>query len=77
MNSTPKALHLKIDSSKCQGHNRCYLICPELIDVDDFGMAQVLSNTPIPAELLDKAKLAAANCPEYAITLEESNYLDD
>lgn len=77
MNSSAKTLYLKIDSSRCQGHNRCYLICPELIDVDDFGMAQVLSNAAIPAELLEKAKLAAANCPEYAIAIEESNHLDD
>ena len=77
MNSTAKTLYLKIDSSKCQGHNRCYMICPELIDVDDFGIAQALSNAAIPTELLEKAKLAAANCPEYAITLEESNRLND
>jgi len=25
----------------------------------------------VPAELEDKARLAAANCPEYAITIED------
>lgn len=65
-------LFLKIDASKCQGHNRCYLICPELVDVDDFGMAIVKSNAPIPEHLTEDAWLMVENCPEFAISLSES-----
>ena len=53
----------------CQGHNRCYLLAPELFDVDDEGYAILLVEGDVPAELEDKARLAADNCPEYAISL--------
>ncbi len=71
INTVNPLFFIKIDSTKCQGHNRCYLICPELIDVDDFGIAQVISNAPIPQNLIDKAVLARENCPEFAISILE------
>ena len=61
-----------IDAEKCQGHNRCYAIAPELVDVDDLGMAHTLNDGAVPAELGAKARLCVANCPEFAITLDES-----
>ncbi|MBL6636098.1 MAG: ferredoxin [Actinobacteria bacterium] len=60
-----------VDEEKCQGHNRCFAIAPELFDVDDYGTAIALNDGVVPAELEDKARLAAANCPEYAITIED------
>ncbi len=60
-----------VDEEKCQGHNRCFALAPELFDVDDYGTAIALNDGVIPAELEDKARLAAANCPEYAITIED------
>lgn len=54
----------------CQGHNRCYMLAPELFDVDDEGYAVPLIEGEVPTELHDKAQLAADNCPEYAITIE-------
>ena len=60
-----------VDEEKCQGHNRCFAIAPELFDVDDYGTAFVLNDGAVPAELEDKARLAAANCPEFAITIED------
>jgi ferredoxin len=65
-------IFLKINESKCQGHNRCYLICPELFDVDDFGMAKLISHDAVPENLLEKADLAVQNCPEFAISMSES-----
>ena len=32
-------MKVQVDQSKCQGHNRCYAIAPELFDVDDLGNA--------------------------------------
>jgi ferredoxin len=58
-----------VDSTKCQGHNRCYAIAPLLFDVDEFGAAFSLFDGDIPPELEAKARLAADNCPEYAITI--------
>lgn len=62
-------MRVELDVDTCQGHNRCYALAPELFDVDDFGTAVLLVEGEIPAELEDKARLAVANCPEYAITI--------
>ncbi len=61
-------MRVHIDSEKCQGHNRCYALAPELFDVDDYGTAHVLGDGTVPPELADKARLAIANCPELAIS---------
>lgn len=63
---------IRVDSEKCQGHNRCYALAPELFDVDDYGYATELNDGAVPAELEDKAELALANCPEHAITITRS-----
>ena len=70
--STIGPMHVRIDSEKCQGHNRCYALAPELFDVDDYGQALVVGDGSVPAELQEKARLAVANCPEYAISIDES-----
>ncbi len=64
-------MRVRIDGERCQGHNRCYALAPELFDVDDFGQAVVLGDGTVPAELEHKARLAVANCPEYAISLDD------
>ena len=64
-------MRVHLDSEKCQGHNRCYALAPELFDVDDFGQAVLLIDGEIPVELEGKARLTAANCPEYAIKIVE------
>jgi ferredoxin len=64
-------MHVHVDAEKCQGHNRCYAIAPELFDVDDYGNARELNDGVVPVELEDKARLAAANCPEFAISISE------
>ena len=60
-----------VDGEKCQGHNRCYALAPELFDVDDYGQAVVIGDGSVSPDLEDKARLAVANCPEYAIGIEE------
>jgi ferredoxin len=60
-------MRVEVDAELCQGHNRCYALAPELFDVDDYGMAFVIGDGQVADELEDKARLAAANCPEYAI----------
>jgi ferredoxin len=65
-------MRVHLDSEKCQGHNRCYALAPELFDVDDFGQAVLVGDGEVPDDLRDKARLAASNCPEYAITIEDT-----
>jgi len=60
-----------LDLERCQGHNRCYAIAPEIFDVDDYGMPVLLQDGVVPDGLQDKAALAIANCPEFAITAVE------
>lgn len=64
-------MRIVLESDKCQGHNRCYALAPELFDVDDYGQSVLLVDGDIPADLVDKARLAAANCPEFAIKIVE------
>ncbi|MBO64738.1 MAG: ferredoxin [Actinobacteria bacterium] len=64
-------MRVKVDAEKCQGHNRCFSLAVELFDVDDYGYATEIGDGEVPSELEDKARLAAANCPEFAISLEE------
>ena len=59
-------MRVHVDAEKCQGHNRCYSLAPELFDVDDLG-----NDGNVPEGLEHKARLAVANCPEYAITISE------
>lgn len=64
-------MKINFDRDACQGHNRCYMLAPELFDVDDEGYAILLVEGDIPDELADKAQLTVDNCPEFAITLED------
>ena len=64
-------MRVRVERDKCQGHNRCYALAPELFDVDDYGNAFEIGDGVVPTELEDKARLAVANCPEYAIVIED------
>jgi len=64
-------MKVHVDPEKCQGHNRCFAIAPELFDVDDLGNAHEIGDGDVPPGLEEKGRLAVANCPEYAIAIEE------
>ncbi|GAB3293744.1 ferredoxin [Epidermidibacterium keratini] len=64
-------MKLSLDTELCQGHNRCATLAPEIFDVDDEGYSVLKIDGEIPADLQEKAKLAVANCPEYAISVKE------
>jgi ferredoxin len=57
-----------VDPERCQGHARCWGICPEVFALDDEGHGYVPVEL-VPPELERKATEAADNCPERAITL--------
>lgn len=60
-------MRIRVDGEKCQGHNRCWDIAPELFDIDEMGNAHEKNEGAVPPELEEKARLAIANCPERAI----------
>ena len=64
-------MRVHVVSEKCQGHNRCYAIAPDLFDVDDLGYATEVNDGVVPPGQDEQARLAAANCPELAIELSE------
>ena len=57
-----------IDAELCTGHGRCYALAPEVFDADEHGHGFVRV-AELPAELEKQGQLAAANCPERAITV--------
>jgi ferredoxin len=64
-------MKVRIDDDLCEGHGRCYALAPTIFEPDDIGNAQVIGDGTVPADLVDRARLAAANCPEHAITIED------
>jgi len=64
-------VRVHVDPAKCQGHNRCYALAPDLFDVDDYGNALERNDGIVPDGMEEKARTAAANCPEYAISISE------
>lgn len=60
-------MQVSVDPDRCQGHARCWSICPEVFALDDEGHA-VLILSEVPPELEDKVRHAERNCPESAIT---------
>jgi ferredoxin len=66
------ALRVVVDREKCQGHNRCCKLAPELFEADDLGFATALNGGMVAPEHEAKALLAVRNCPEFAITHERT-----
>jgi ferredoxin len=64
-------MRVAIDAAKCQGHARCYAVAPGLFDVDDYGQSSVRGDGAVPAEMEDAARLAVANCPEFAVSVTD------
>ena len=70
MNSN-KNLRVRVDQKKCQGHNRCHQIAPDLFELDELGNAHEIGGGRVPTAMAEKAWLAQANCPEFAIEVIE------
>ena len=67
--SDVKVMRVSIAAERCQGHNRCCLVAPELFESDDEGHAKVRGDGVVPVGSQQKARLALANCPEHAVRL--------
>ncbi|MFP3900712.1 MAG: ferredoxin [Acidimicrobiia bacterium] len=64
-------MKVHVDRSLCQGHGRCYSLAPDLFEPDDLGNSSEIGDGTVPPGQEDAARRAVANCPEYAITLED------
>ncbi|MFG2606264.1 ferredoxin [Streptomyces sp. NPDC048514] len=61
-------MKLLLDATRCQGYGLCQEPAPELIDLDEWGYAQV-SDTPVPEGGEEAAAEAVAACPNSALRL--------
>ena len=61
-------MHVAIDADRCQGHARCWELCPEVFTLDEVGHGTVLV-PDVPPSLEESVAKAAANCPERAIVV--------
>ena len=68
---TAGTFRVHVDPDRCQGHNRCYSVSPDLFELDDLGISSEAGSGLVPAGRVSLARLAAANCPEHAISLTE------
>jgi ferredoxin len=68
---TQATFRVHVDPDKCQGHNRCYSVAPDLFELDDLGMSSEIGTGIVPGGLVEAARLAEANCPEHAISVTE------
>ena len=65
-------MKVRVNVEKCQGHGRCFALAPDLFDVDDFGLSSVIGDGTVSSDLESAVRLAAANCPEYAVEIVET-----
>ena len=61
-------MKVAVDPDRCQGHARCWEICPEVFSLDEVGHS-VAASGEVPSALEAEVTKAAANCPERAITV--------
>jgi len=66
-------MRVHVDEERCQGHGRCYATAPEVFAPDELGNGREVGDGNVPPEQERRARLAVANCPEEAITIEETS----
>jgi ferredoxin len=63
-------MRVRVDENRCQGHTLCTLAAPELFLLRDDDGHAYLEDENVPPGLEDKARAAAATCPEQAIIID-------
>lgn len=64
-------MKIVVDAERCQGHNRCHALAPDLFGIDDLGYAHAALTDDLDPAQLAAARLAEVNCPEHAIRIED------
>jgi ferredoxin len=63
---------LLIDPDRCQGHATCFLLAPDLFEVDDEGRGSVTRPSINNDDDETQALVAVDRCPEGAISLRSA-----
>jgi ferredoxin len=61
-------MRLAVDPIACTGHGVCAELLPEGVTLDEWGYP-LLAGGGVPADLLKRARRAAAACPVRALLL--------
>lgn len=65
-------MKVAVDPGRCEGHNRCLMFDTDVFEADDLGYVTARGDGSVPADQVEAVRLAAANCPERAITVDEN-----
>lgn len=63
-------MRIVFDETACTGHGRCYALAPDVFDADDQGHC-VVKVVEVVGDLEANARVAVANCPEAALSVED------
>lgn len=69
--ATEKRVIVRVDAEKCQGHGRCKAVAAALFKLDAYGNSQAIGDGVVRESEIEKAYLAKANCPEFAVEIIE------
>lgn len=61
-------MQVRIDTTRCQGHGNCNLVCPEVFGFDEQGFGRVRIEQ-VPERLGADVERAGQACPERAIEI--------
>ena len=68
--ATRVRIRLRVDPVACDAYGYCAELLPERVSLDEWGYP-VVDGTPLPAELVELASRAAAECPRRAFRVED------
>lgn len=62
-------MRIHVDRNKCTGIGLCEAVCPELFEVDDDGVLQLIRGEEIPDDVeADQIDSAISGCPTAALS---------
>lgn len=63
-------MRVVVDFDACESNGVCEGLVPEVFELDDDDMLQVIQPNP-PQELIDQVRHAVRSCPKAALSLKE------
>ena len=64
-------MRVKIDTDKCEGHQLCVKLLPEIFLLDAEEYTYTEADKDVPKEYEEMVRQAAQACPEQAIIVSE------
>ncbi|GAS93853.1 3Fe-4S ferredoxin [Mycolicibacterium canariasense] len=63
-------MKIQINRDRCEGHGQCIAVAPDIFDLDDEGIAILLTSESVSEGLAGQAAAAAEVCPVAALMLD-------